>query len=148
MSNSSSRSLSNNFQDVRLVSLASWSKAAEIQPRDPHGPYVVTQEGYDPADFTMNPDEFILGRSGKWLSLALFYRLPVAERRQEYVFGTAGDVMRVLGNLTSKVAVYKPGESLLAAEPTGAAVDELVDAIRSQGGKDTGSAPTGKGGAA
>lgn len=148
MSNSSSRSLSNNFQDVRLVSLASWSKAAEIQPRDPRGPYVVIQEGYDPADFAMNPDEFILGRSGKWLSIAFFYRLPVAERRQEYVFGTAAEVMRVLGNLTSKVAVYKPGESLLAAEPKDAAVDELVEAIRGQGGKDTGRAPTGKGGAA
>ena len=35
----------NSYQDVRLVSLASWRQAGEITPRDRGGPYMVTQEG-------------------------------------------------------------------------------------------------------
>jgi hypothetical protein len=89
MANLNLRNITNSFQDVRLASLASWSKANEITPRDRGGPYVVTQEGYDPEDLKVIPDEFVLGRSGKWLSIGLFYRMPVAERRAEFIFGTA-----------------------------------------------------------
>ncbi len=42
------RTITNNFLDVRLLSLASWHLAHEISPRDHGGPYVVLQEGYDP----------------------------------------------------------------------------------------------------
>jgi hypothetical protein len=34
MSNVYLRNITNSFQDVRLVSLASWRQAAEITPRD------------------------------------------------------------------------------------------------------------------
>jgi len=139
MSNENSRSLSNNFQDVRLVSLASWSKAAEISPRDRGGPYVVTQEGYDPQDFGMKADEFVLGRSGKWLSLAHFYRMPVEDRRAEFVFGTAAEVMQVLSALTSRVAVIRPGDAAAApaADPAG---DEMAAAMKSARGSSPASA--------
>ena len=38
MPNLNLRNITNNFQDVRLASLASWSKANEITPRDRGGP--------------------------------------------------------------------------------------------------------------
>ena len=41
------------------------------------------QDGFDPEDITMTPDEFVLGRSGKWLSVGFFYQMPVPERRSE-----------------------------------------------------------------
>lgn len=99
MSNQNLRNLTNSFQDVRLVSLATWRQAAEISPRDRGGPYVVMQEGYDPEDTKMIADEFVLGRSGQWLSLGQFYQLPVPERRAEFIFGTAAEVMQMMGAL-------------------------------------------------
>jgi len=133
MSTAPARALSNDFQDVRLISLASWSRSAEIEPRDPHGPYVVIQEGYDPGDLTMVPGEFILGRSGRWMNLSLFYRLPVETRRAEFIFGQVADVMNTLGALTSKIQVFRPGEQELQPEDqaaTGTEPDELSEAIR------------------
>jgi len=81
MNTANLRNITNSFLDVRLMSLASWSKAKEIEPRDRGGPYVVIQEGFDPEDLTMTPDEFVLGRTGKWLSGGYFYRMPVPDRR-------------------------------------------------------------------
>src|SRR5262245_13749843 len=82
------RNITNNYQDVKLISLSTWRVANEFTPRDRHGPYVVLQEGYDPEDTRMIPEEFVLGRSGKWLSLGFFYQMPVPERRAEFIFGT------------------------------------------------------------
>src|SRR4026207_1032299 len=103
MANLNLRSITNSFQDVRLVSLSSWKQASEIVPRDRGGPYVVMQEGYSPHDMTMSGDEFVLGRSGKWLPIGLFYKMPVPERRAEFIFGTAAEVMQMMSNLPSKV---------------------------------------------
>jgi hypothetical protein len=109
MSNVNLHNITNNFMDVRLVSLASWRQANEIIPRDRGGPYVVLQEGFDPEDMTMTADEFVLGRSGRWLSLGYFYRMPVPERRNEYVFGTAAEVMQIMEQLPSKVVLLRLG---------------------------------------
>jgi hypothetical protein len=125
MSNLNLRSISNHFEDVRLVSLRSWRQAAEILPRDRGGPYVVLQEGYDPADIKMVGAEFIIGRSGQWLPLAHFYRLSIAERREEFVFGTAAEVMEMMGRLPTKAAIL--GKNEPAAPP--AAGDEMAAAI-------------------
>jgi hypothetical protein len=105
MSNLNLRSITNSFLDVRLISLKTWRQANEITPRDNGGPYVVMQDGYDPQDVKVTPDEFVLGRSGKWLSLRHFFKLPVAERRAEFVFGQAAEVMQMMGQLPSKVAL-------------------------------------------
>lgn len=131
MSNSVPRSLSNNFQDVRLLSLASWSKAAEIVPKDQAGPYVVLQEGYSPTDPSLTLHDFILSRSGKWLALGHFYRLPVPERRAEFVFGTSAEVIQILSSLPSKAAVLDPREP---SEPQNAeeAKEELTTMIESK----------------
>lgn len=122
------RNITNQFQDVRLVSLASWRQANEIFPRDRGGPYVVMQEGFDPEDLTMKPDEFILGRSGKWLSLGHFFRMPVAERREEYVFGTAGEIMRMMSDLPSKVALLRP-DSKSDESSSPLETDEMAEAF-------------------
>jgi hypothetical protein len=118
--------ITNHFQDVHLVSLSSWRQANEIFPRDRHGPYVVLQEGYDPADYKMRADEFILGRSGKWLALGWFYRMPVPERRAEFVFGTVSEVMQMMGGLPSKVAMF---DHAALEEKTAAEHDPMMAAI-------------------
>lgn len=128
MANLNLRNITNHFQDVRLISLRSWSLANEFEPRDRGGPYVVTQEGYDPADLTVQPDEFVLSRSGKWLSLALFFKMPVPERRAEFVFGTAAEVMNLMQTLPTKVAIFGR-EELPAAGAPSSQPDEMAAAF-------------------
>ena len=129
MANLNLRNITNSFQDVRLASLASWKQANEFTPRDRGGPYVVMQEGYDPEDPKVTPDEFVLGRSGKWLSLGHFYRLSVPERRAEFVFGTAAEVMQMMGSLPPKVQVLRPGAPADAA-PVTPETDEMAAALQ------------------
>jgi hypothetical protein len=126
MSIANLRSITNHFLDVRLVSLASWRQANEILPRDRGGPYVVLQEGYDPEDLKMIPDEFVLGRSGKWLSLGYFFRMPVPERRAEFVFGTAAEAV-----------IFRPGDAAGAA-PATAETDEMAAAFQAAKNQDSG----------
>ena len=128
MSNINLRNITNSFQDVRLASLASWRQANEFTPRDRGGPYIVTQEGYDPEDLTMTADEFVLGRSGKWLSLSFFYQMPIPDRRAEFVFGTAAEVMQMMTNLPPKAAIIRPGAKPEAAAATEA--DEMAAALK------------------
>jgi hypothetical protein len=135
MSNPNLRNITNHFQDAHLVSLASWKNANEISPRDRNSPYVVLQEGYDPEDMRMLADEFILGRSGKWLSLGLFYKLPVVERRAEFVFGTATEVLQMMSDLPSKVRMFARPETQQAGPPE-IGSDEMMSAI--QAGKNRG----------
>jgi len=137
MSNLNLRTITNSFQDVRLVSLASWRQANEISPRDHGGPYVVMQEGYDPGDMKMIPTEFVLGRSGKWLALGHFYNMPVADRRTEFVFGTAAEIMQMMSNLPSKVEMFG-GANAAPAESAVPANDEMATAF--QAAKNKGSA--------
>lgn len=133
MSNIDLRNITNSFQDVRLVSLASWRQAAEISPRDRNGPYVVLQEGFDPEDLTLTADEFILGRSGKWLSLGHFYRMPVPDRRSEFVFGTAAEVIQMMSDLPSKTTLLRPESG---KEPAAAPKeDEMAAALRAGRGQ-------------
>jgi hypothetical protein len=122
------RSITNTYQDVRLISLRTWKSAAEIIPRDQGGPYMVGQEGYDPADLTVTPDEFVLGKSGRWVSLGHFFKLPLADRREEFVFGTAAEVMQLLEKLPSKPSIFRAGEAA-APEPAAEHQDELNSAF-------------------
>ncbi|HWN95380.1 MAG TPA: hypothetical protein VNT99_10140 [Methylomirabilota bacterium] len=117
MSNIYLRNITNHFQDVRLISLASWPAAREISPRDRGGPYMVTQEGYDPADLKVVADEFVLGRSGKWLSLRHFFQMSTPERRAEFVFGTVAEVMAMMRDLPTKVEIIRPGAAPESSAP-------------------------------
>jgi hypothetical protein len=139
MANVNLRNITNSFQDARLVSLASWRQASEIVGRDRGGPYVVLQEGYDPEDTKVIAEEFVLGRSGKWLSLGLFYKLPVPERRAEFIFATVAEVMQLMSNLPSKVQVIHPGKDD-KAEPAEAAADEMAAALQAAKAKPSGAA--------
>ena len=129
MSNNYLRKTSNAFQDVRLVSLASWRQAAEISPRDRNGPYVVTQEAYDPDDAKMAPNEFVLAKSGQWLPLGQFFRMPVADRRDEFVFGTATEVMQTIRDLPSKAVLFGSRQKK-ESEDASAEPDEMEKAFR------------------
>jgi hypothetical protein len=128
MANVNLHNITNSFLDVRLASLASWKQASEFSPRDHGGPYVVLQDGYDPEDPKVIADEFVLGRSGKWLSLSLFYKMPVPERRAEFIFGTAAEVIQLMRDLPSKVSILRgrPGE----ANETPGQADEMATAIQ------------------
>jgi len=129
------RNITNSFLDVRLVSLKTWRQANEIVPRDNGGPYVVLQEGYDPDDMTVTADEFVLGRSGKWLPLGYFFRMPVPERRKEFVFGTAAEVMQMLSDLPTKVQILsRPVND--ADAPVSPANDDMAAAFQAAKNKD------------
>ena len=101
----SSLRLSNHFSACRLISLAKLKTAAEFPGRDTNGPYLIAQEGYDPSDPAMRRGEYLLGRSGEWLGTHWFVRLPVPERRKEFLFATVGEVMELMENLPGKVSV-------------------------------------------
>lgn len=135
MSNTNLRNITNSFQDVRLASLAAWKQASEFNPRDRGGPFVVLQEGYDPEDPKVIADEFVLGRSGKWLSMGLFYRMPVSERRPEFVFGTAAEVMEMMRNLPSKVQVMRPGAPAEAEPAAAPETDEMAAELQASKGQ-------------
>ena len=139
MSNVHLRNITNNFLDARLVSLKSWRAANEILPRDKGGPYVVLQEGFDPEDLTMTPDEFVLGRSGKWLSLGHFFKMPVPDRRGEFVFGTAAEVMQMMSDLPSKAQILRP-EKAPARGAAPAEGDEMAAALQAARGHSPGKA--------
>jgi len=140
MSKSNVCTISNSFQDVRLISLAAWRQAGEFSPRDRGGPYVVTQEAIDPEDIKGRADEYVLGRSGKWLALGHFYQLPVPERREQFVFGTAAEVMQIMSDLPSKPVIMRPGDRVEGDAEPAAGTDEMATAIQAAKAKSSGAA--------
>ena len=139
MSNIYLHNLTNHYADVRLISLSTWRQASEFTQRDHNGPYVVLQEGYDPEDMKMIAEEFVLGRSGKWLSLGHFFRLPVPERRAEFIFSNMAEVIQLMRNLPSKAELLRPG-SKGAPAPAPTDSDEMAAAF--QAGRGSKSNPT------
>jgi hypothetical protein len=103
----SSLRLSNHFSACRLISLAKLKVASEIPGRDANGPYLIAQEGYDPADISMRKAEYLLGRSGEWLAVHWFFRMPVPERRREFLFATAAEAMELMQDLSGPVRVIR-----------------------------------------
>ena len=130
--------LRNNFQDLQIVRLSSWRQANEVTPRDHGEPYMVTHEGYDPEDMKVIAEAIVLGRSGKWLSLGHFFRMSVSERRAEFIFGTAGEVMKMMNDLPSKAAILRPGDKSEPASPA-PGQDEMAAACQAGKSRSTGS---------
>jgi hypothetical protein len=122
------KGITNSFQDVRLVSLREWSHAPQLIPCDHGGPYMVGQQGYDPHALPPTPDEFVLSKQGKWLSLGQYFKLPEDVRVREFMFGTAAEVMLLMESLPSKVSMWgqepatQPDSSSLSEE------DSLIQA--------------------
>lgn len=106
------RAITNDYQDVRLVSLRKWKNAHQIEPRDQGGPYVVVQQGYDPQDVNPSYEEFLLGRSGEWLPVGLFFKIAVEQRQKEFVFGTAAEIIDLLEGLLGNVKIVRKGTEL------------------------------------
>jgi hypothetical protein len=90
---------------------------------------MVRQAGYDPEDLLMEADEYVLGRSGVWTSVAMFLRMPRETRRAEYVFGTAAEVMALLENLADTARILRTGREF-AGEAPETQEDDLVEAYR------------------
>ena len=122
--------LSNHFSACRLVSLAKLKAASQIIPRDTNGPYLIIQHGYEPGDASMRAGDYLLGRSGAWLGTHWFIRMPVPERRKEFIFGTVAEVMELMGNLTSKVRVISTRPA--SVEDTSPVDEEMRQAIEGQ----------------
>jgi hypothetical protein len=116
-----SKVLTNRFQAVRIISLASWRQADEISPRDPDGPYLITQEGCGQEDGKATVEEFVLGRAGKWLPLGHFLQLSVMDRRAGFVFGTTAEIMQLLGSLPAEPAIFRPAKGV---QPPASAIRE------------------------
>ena len=116
--------ITNSFQNVRLISLSRLKVAAEFPERDHAGPYLVAQEGYDPGDLTVTPTEFLLGKSGAWLATHFFLHLPVEQRRAEFFFSTAAQVMELMQDLPAEAVIAQPGHEATEPPPS-AETDEL-----------------------
>ena len=132
--------LTNHYLDVKLISLSTWRQANEIVPRDRNGPNVIMQEGCDPEDRRMIGEDFVLGRSGKWLSLGHFFKRPVADRREEFVFGTVNEVLKLMSNLPSKVELLRLAGKETEAPGAPAAADEMAAAFQAGRAKQTSAA--------
>lgn len=107
-----SHALTNDLDATRLISLVKLRMASEIEPRDQHGPYIILQTGYAPGDVGMKAADYLLGRSGEWIAVHWFLRLPVQERRQEFVFGTMAEVVTLMEELCGDVKVIDELEDL------------------------------------
>jgi hypothetical protein len=127
----SSQRLSNHFSSCRLISLAKHRASAEFPGRDTNGPYVIMQEGYDPADPTQRRTEFILGRSGAWLATHWFIRMPVPERRKEFLFATKADVMELMEDLAGPVRVISTRPPTVGEDSP--ADEEFAKALQGEG---------------
>lgn len=134
MNAANAHSLTNDFRDVRLYSLHHWPEAARFRTSEGHGPFVVLQSAIDPQDFQAQVDDFILGKSGRWLPFYLFHQLPGDVRRAEYVFPAAADVIAVLQGLTGKPVIERGQPSAEPAEPlTEDSLRHAIDAARQAG---------------
>ena len=113
------RALTNHFMDFHLVSLRSWRSAWEVVPRDDGGPYMVVQAGYDPEDLRLRPDEFVLGRSGKWMPVGVMLKLPGEMRRREVVFGLVSELMQLIDGLPRQAVVWRIELPMSVRSPRG-----------------------------
>lgn len=124
--------LNNHFEAAQLLSLKSLKMASEIPGRDRNGPYVVMQRAYDPEDTAMRTEDFLLGKSGAWLSTKWFVNLPVGIRREEFVFATSAEVITLMESLTRGVVVTRPA----GAPPEAAAGDDPFNQLIQSATKD------------
>lgn len=120
------RSLRNDFQAVHLYSLRHWPEAIDHAPPESGGPYVIIQTGIDPDNPGADVDHFILGRSGRWISLSVFRRLSREFRRENYLFSMAAEAIEALQGLVGRPEIDRdpPGSD---ENGTMEAADETVE---------------------
>ncbi len=103
MSEPSASTLSNSFLAVRLIALREWP----VMAMQGSGPFLVTQWALDPDDPGLDPDDFLLTRSGAWLRFESFLDLDWDLAREEACFDSAAEVMVLLERLPSKAGVER-----------------------------------------
>ncbi len=92
--------ITNRYQDFRLLDLSRLTSHPEH-----HGPFMVVQDGADPADINMRPCSFVLTRQGTWLHYYLFLTIPREMRPRLGMFESVGDVIKLAESLPDKVCV-------------------------------------------
>jgi len=91
-----SLSLSNHYQNVRLINMSS----------EPCGPFLVIQDAVDSNDSTQRERSWLLRKDGKWIDLIAHFTLDEKERSQAF-FNSAQEVMTLLGKLPAKASIYE-----------------------------------------
>jgi len=84
-----------------------------------HGPYLVRQEGYEPASSSFKMQRFILQKDGRWLLNLAFVMLPEAEQ-EEQLFHSLSEVLQLLDSLSLTPV------NASAVLPVGASADEIL----------------------
>lgn len=98
-----SRTITNRYQDFHLLDLSRLMKNSAGR-----GPFLLVQDGCDPADPQMRECSFVLTRRGTWLHYYLFLTLPETVRRRCVLFDTGAEALAFAANLPGTVTVENP----------------------------------------
>lgn len=94
------RAITNRLQDCQLLELGKL-----LGRPDTRGPFLLVQDGADPADPRMRECSFVLTRRGTWLHYYVYLALPEATRRRCALFDTSHEVLQLVDGLTGPVRV-------------------------------------------
>lgn len=97
------RAITNHLQDCQLLDLGRL-----LGHEGNRGPFLLVQDGCDPADPKMRECSFVLTRRGTWLHYYLYLALPESIRRRCALFDTSPEVMQLAEGLPGKVQVEDP----------------------------------------
>lgn len=95
-----SRTITNCYQDFHLLDLSRLMKNSTGR-----GPFLLVQDGCDPADPQMRECSFVLTRRGTWLHYYLFLTLPETVRRRCVLFEAGAEALSFAANLPAAVTV-------------------------------------------
>lgn len=94
------RSLTNRLDDCQLLDLARL-----LRTPGGHGPYLLVQDGCDPADPRQRHCSFVLTRRGTWLHYYLYLALPEDVRRRCALFEKGHEALEQVAGMGSEVRV-------------------------------------------
>jgi hypothetical protein len=106
--------ITNRSQDFKLLNLCQLVNHVEGR-----GPFMVTQDGCDPADPRMRECSFVLTKRGTWLHFYLYLALPETVRQKCAHFETVAEALQRAGSL--------PPEALVE---TAASLQEMLQECR------------------
>ncbi len=95
-----SRTITNRYQDFHLLDLSRLMKTSAGR-----GPFLLVQDGCDPADPQMRECAFVLTKRGTWLHFYLYLALSEKVREQCAYFETVAEVLQRADTLPANVVV-------------------------------------------
>lgn len=118
------RTLTNNYQDVEVWNLDSWSGA--------RGPFLVVQMGVPPGRENAGEGVYFLRPDGSWVDATHYMASGKPELLDEAVFGTTQEVMGLLAQLDpeAKVAETEVDEEALRSALARAAGQNPMERCR------------------